>query len=59
MAGKFYYKSPIGILEIELKDNVVLGLKVVETCENLLKKVVYFAEFSKQLEEYFADMLKA
>ncbi len=50
---KFYYKSPIGILEIELEDNIILGLKIVETYENLSKRVGYFAEVAKQLDEYF------
>ena len=53
MAEKFYYKSPIGILKIELENNVVLGLKVVNTCEKLSERVGYFAEVAKQLDEYF------
>ena len=54
MTEKFYYKSPIGILETELDDNVVLGLKVVETYEKLSESAGYFAEVAKQLDEYFA-----
>ena len=50
----YYYNSPIGILEIKLKNDVVLGLKVVKTCEKLSKRVEYFAEVAKQLDEYFA-----
>ncbi len=50
---KFYYKSPIGILEIELKDNFVLGLKIVKACKNLSERIGYFAEVAKQLDEYF------
>jgi len=54
MFNKFYYKSPIGILEIELKNNVILGLKVVESCSNISERTGYFEEVAKQLDEYFA-----
>ena len=50
----YYYNSPIGILEIELKNNVVLGLKVVESCDNISEATGYFAQVAKQLDEYFA-----
>ena len=50
----YYYNSPIGILEIELKNNVVLGLKVVESCDKVSEVTGYFAEVVKQLDEYFA-----
>ena len=50
----YYYNSPIGILEIGLKNNVVLGLKVVESCDNISEATGYFAEVIKQLDEYFA-----
>ena len=52
--GYYYYNSPIGILEIELKNKVVLGLKVVESCDNISEATGYFAEVIKQLDEYFA-----
>jgi len=51
----YYYNSPIGILEIELKNNVVLGLKVVESCDNISEVTGYFAQVAKQLDEYFAE----
>ena len=54
MFNKFYYKSPIGILEIKLKNNVILGLKVVESCSNISERTGYFEEVAKQLDEYFA-----
>ena len=54
MTIKFYYKSPIGVLEIELKNDIVLGLKVVESCDNVSEVTGYFAEVAKQLDEYFA-----
>ena len=54
MAEKFYYKSPIGILEIELKNDVIQRLKVAESCPEISKAAKYFAEVVKQLDEYFA-----
>lgn len=54
MTNKFYYKSPIGVLEIELKNDIVLGLKVVESCGKASEATGYFAEVAKQLNEYFA-----
>ena len=54
MTNKFYYKSPIGVLEIELKNDIVLGLKVVESCSNISERTGYFEEVAKQLDEYFA-----
>lgn len=50
----YYCNSPIGILEIELKNNVILGLKVVESCDNISEVTGYFAQVAKQLDEYFA-----
>ena len=54
MVKTYCYKSPIGILEIALKDNVVLGLKIAETCEKLSERTGNFAEVALQLDEYFA-----
>ena len=54
MTNKFYYKSPIGVLEIELKNDIVLGLKVVESCDNVSEVTGYFAQVAKQLDEYSA-----
>ena len=54
MTNKFYYKSPIGVLEIELKNDIVLGLRVVESCDNVSEVTGYFAQVAKQLDEYFA-----
>ena len=33
MIDNFYYKSTIGLLEISLENDIVLSLKVVETCK--------------------------
>ncbi|MBE6349033.1 MAG: methylated-DNA--[protein]-cysteine S-methyltransferase [Spirochaetaceae bacterium] len=54
MTENFYYKSPIEILEIELEHNIVLGLRVVESCSKISERTGYFAEVAKQLDEYFA-----
>ena len=54
MTNKFYYKSAIGVLEIELKNDIVLGLKVVESCDNVSEVTGHFAQVAKQLDEYFA-----
>jgi len=54
MTEKFYYKSPIGILEIELKNDTIQRLRVVESCSKISERTGYFAEVAKQLDEYFA-----
>lgn len=53
MTEKFYYKSPIGILEIEFGNNIIQRLRVVESCSKISKRTGYFAEVAKQLDEYF------
>lgn len=53
MTEKFYYKSPIGILEIELKNDTVQRLRVVESCSKISERTGYFAKVAKQLDEYF------
>lgn len=54
MTEKFYYKSPIGILEIELENDTIQRLRVVESCLKFSERTGYFAEVAKQLDEYFA-----
>ena len=54
MTEKFYYKSPIGILEIELENDTIQRLRVVESCSKISERTGYFAEVVKQLDEYFA-----
>ena len=54
MVDRFYYKSPIGLLEISIANDNVLGLKLVESCGILSERVGYFAEVALQLNEYFA-----
>ena len=58
MTEKFYYKSPIGILEIELKNDTIQRLRVVESCSKISERTGYFAEVVKQLDEYFAGRRK-
>ena len=53
MTNKFYYKSPIGILEIELKNDTIQRLRAVESCSKIFERTGYFAEVVKQLDEYF------
>ena len=54
MTEKFYYKSPIEILEIELENDTIQRLRVVESCSKISVRKGYFAEVAKQLDEYFA-----
>jgi len=54
MSNIFYYRSPIGVLEIKLDNGIVIGLKVVENSDKISKVTGYFAEVVKQLDEYFA-----
>ena len=54
MTNKFYYNSPIGILEIELKNDTIQRFRVVESCSKISERTGYFAEVAKQLDEYFA-----
>ena len=53
MTEKFYYKSPIGILEIELENDTIQRLRVVESRSKISERIGYFAEVVKQLDEYF------
>lgn len=53
MIEKFYYKSPIGILEIEFGNNTIQRLRVVESCSKISERTGYIAEVIKQLDEYF------
>ena len=54
MSNKLHYKSPIGVLEIKLENDFILGLKVVESCDKVSEITGYFVEVAKQLDEYFA-----
>ena len=54
MTNKFYYNSPIEILEIDLENDTIQRLRVVESCSKISKRTGYFAEVAKQLDEYFA-----
>ena len=54
MTKNFYYKSPIGILEIELKNDTIQRLRVIESYSKISERTGYFAEVVKQLDEYFA-----
>ncbi|MBO5434539.1 methylated-DNA--[protein]-cysteine S-methyltransferase [bacterium] len=58
MLEKFYYKSPIGILEISLGYNVVLGLKVVKNYVKNAEPTDFFTNVATQLDEYFTGSRK-
>ena len=49
-----FYKSPIGIPEIEIGNDTIQRLRVVESCSKISERTGYFAEVAKQLDEYFA-----
>ena len=53
MTENFYYKSPIGILEIKLEKETIFELKVIEFCKELSTQSGYFKIISKQLDEFF------
>ncbi|MBR5554639.1 methylated-DNA--[bacterium] len=55
MTENFYYKSPIGILEINLENDFIKKLKVIENNVETSRLVGYFIEIAKQLDEFFAD----
>ena len=54
MVDKFYYKSPVGVLEIEFQDKALVGLKFVESVTGSNGTKDYGIEVIKQLDEYFA-----
>ena len=51
-----FYTSKDGSisLEIELKNDIILELKIIKSCSKVSSQTGYFAEISKQLDEYFA-----
>lgn len=51
---KFYYKSPVGILEISLESKAIIGLIVVNGCKKFSEKIDCFTVVAKQLDEYFS-----
>lgn len=53
MTEKLYYKSPIGILEIDLENDTIQRLRVVESCSKISERTGYFTEVANQLDEYF------
>ena len=55
---KFYYKSPVGILEITCKNNSLVSLKRAEKAKKSDKESVFSKEVQTQLEEYFSGQRK-
>ncbi len=50
----FYYKSPIGILEIKLQKNTIISIKIVDKINKITSQNNYFSEVKKQLDKYFS-----
>lgn len=53
MIQVFYYKSPIGLLKIEIENEAVIMLDITEEDHDLSKRAGYFSKVAKQLDEYF------
>ena len=49
----YYFKSPIGVLEIGCKDGVLVSLKLVNNFKKLNKETVLVNTIKTQLNEYF------
>lgn len=52
--NKSYYQSPIGILEIISKNNVLVSLKLVHKFSNTNNETDFINNIKQQLDEYFA-----
>ena len=50
---KFYYKSPIGVLEIICENNALISLKIVESASKSNNETELIKEIKTQLDEYF------
>ena len=55
---KYYYKSPIGILEIICSDEALISLKLVQNKEKSDKETALADKIRTQLDEYFAGKRK-
>lgn len=55
---KFYYKSPIGILEIICENNCLISLKPVEKADKSDSETELIKEIKTQLDEYFLGKRK-
>lgn len=55
---KFYYKSPIGILEICCDNNVLISLKLVDEMGENARETGFIKNIKSQLDEYFLGKRK-
>ena len=54
----FYYKSPVGILEIGLREKTIHSLKITKKFKENKEENPYFKIVKKQLDEYFSGKRK-
>lgn len=54
----FYYYSPIGVLKIELQENVLFSIQIVKNFKENKEENSYFEIVKKQLDEYFSGKRK-
>jgi len=54
----FYYKSPIGVLEIICKKNELVSLKLVDKTGLSIKETDFIKNIKSQLDEYFKNKRK-
>lgn len=54
----FYFKSPIGILEITTEDGFLTSLKIVDKIKNFNNETSLIKDIKFQLEEYFLKKRK-
>lgn len=55
---KFYYNSPLGMLEIICKNNEIISLKPVLKSETCITETNAIKDIKLQLEEYFISKRK-
>lgn len=55
---KFYYNSPIGILEISCENNCLNTLKPVEKTKTSSNETEFYKKIKTQLDEYFSGKRK-
>lgn len=54
----FYYKSPIGILEITVKGDSLISLKISDKTKNSNNETDFIKNIKLQLDEYFSKKRK-
>lgn len=59
MEEKFYYKAPIGNLEIRIENDAVTMIKMVDTTDKNTIKSEFSKKVETQLDEYFSQKRKS